>query len=97
MGPGSGEGLVRGRDIWPRSAAAVQEEGVTHLIGSSCRQEGTHEGLKDPTCAKGEQDLWCHGRHQSVNQHGREERAAPVNGKARTAHREGFTIKVADS
>ena len=52
--------------------------------------------MKDPKCAKGERDTWCHGRHQSVNQHGREERAAPVNGKARTAHGEGFTIKVAD-
>ena len=53
--------------------------------------------MKDPKYAKGERDTWCHGRHQSVNQHGREERVAPVNGKACTADGEGFTIKVADS
>ena len=33
--------------------------------------------MEDPTYAKGERDTWCHGRHQSANHHGREERAAP--------------------
>ena len=53
--------------------------------------------MEDPTFAKGKSNKWCHGRHQSANQHGREERVAPVNGQAHTANGEGFTIKVADS
>ena len=53
--------------------------------------------MEDPTYAEGERDTWCRGRYQSANQHGREERVAPVNCKAHTANGKGFTIKVADS
>ena len=66
---------------------------MTHGAGSSFRQEGTHEGSN----ARGGHARHMVSREAPVSQSTRKRReGGTVNGTARTAHEEGFTIKVAD-